>query len=365
MARFIMTAAVIAASFLVLTRPVYLIFAIGGVLIALALRALLPWMRDLYTPWPGIGTAVFELIAVCFLGMIPVYVVALSSLAGPYVPAILGALSLVGVSWWARRKARSKRAQRLFLLFIFPLTFFGLSVWLLTKIGSPRPFTVHYAGTTSIKGQEWVTKHVISVPDKLIASDADTDKQAVAYPRTKAELEACGWKEEIIGTFSKISDQPIASRWLPFKTLNALNFPAMSCQDMIFDSDATSSLTLTAPRFEIAKTDPDPKSRTEKLDGDNEVIILPIEFRWDVVPAVQLQLISPLLRSRIGDLLLSGAAWEPIKWILLVVCGLFAEQIKKGLIVPFVKWIFKVLHLPYSDGEKVAKSEAIVDSQAT
>jgi hypothetical protein len=34
---------------------------------------------------------------------------------------------------------------------------------------------------------------------------------------------------------------------------------------------------------------------------------------------------------------------------LLAICGIFSEQIKKSLLMPFSRWVFKLLHLPFKE----------------
>jgi hypothetical protein len=45
--------------------------------------------------------------------------------------------------------------------------------------------------------------------------------------------------------------------------------------------------------------------------GDTETIVIPIEFAWDNPPWLQYQVISPLLRNRLGHIFVSGATWDP------------------------------------------------------
>jgi hypothetical protein len=334
---------------LILTQPIYVAYAAFGILIALAGRYSLRGIRRLYTPWPGFRRSVSELAAATALVFLPLVLLSISSVGGTLGLVVVGVVLVAGAVWLWRVNRKKASFRRILLLTIVPLALVGLSLVGFLRAGAPRPFEVHYTGKASIEKSDWAIKHEITIAKEQTQYSLGQESQGDKYIMTKHALEQCGWKEEVQGTFSILSTQPVASRWVPFKTVDSITFPQMRCADMLFASDTTSSFTLSAPRFEIAKTDPVAKTRTERLVGEGETIVLPISFNWEQQAAVQVQIVSPILRNRLGDLFLSGAAWEPIKWALLVVCGLFADQIKKGLIVPFVKWIFKLLKLPYKD----------------
>ena len=59
--------------------------------------------------------------------------------------------------------------------------------------------------------------------------------------------------------------------------------------------------------------------------------------------------ISPLVRNELGIALINISLWTPIKWILLSIFAIFGEQIRKGILVPFIKRVFKILGLPFLD----------------
>ena len=103
------------------------------------------------------------------------------------------------------------------------------------------------------------------------------------------------------------------------------------------------------PRYFIGKTDPKPNTRAEALTGHTETIVIPLESTWDKPPSSQFEIVSPIFRNGVGNYLLGGASWEPLKWVLLAICGIFSEQIKKSLLVPFSRWVFKRLHIPFKE----------------
>lgn len=359
--------AVVVSIALILTRPVYVAYAAIGILTALGGRFSLKGIRCLYTPWPGFGRSVSELAAAIALVFLPLMLLSISSGGGTLGLSVVGAVLVAGAIWLWRVNRKKASFRRILLLTIVPLALIGLSYVGLLRVGAPRPFEVHYAGKASIEKSDWAIKHEITIATEQTTYSLEQENHGDNYIQTKQALEQCGWKEEVEGTFSILSTQSVASRWVPFKTVNTIAFPQMRCAGMLFASDTTSSFTLSVPRFEIAKTDPVPKTRAERLVGEEETIVLPISFNWEQHPTVQVQVVSPILRNRLGDLFLSGAAWEPIKWAVLVACGLFADQIKKGLIVPFVKWIFKFLKLPYKDdgGDKPEGGEGAEPPEAT
>jgi hypothetical protein len=123
----------------------------------------------------------------------------------------------------------------------------------------------------------------------------------------------------------------------------------MACGELCLYAKRDSTITLVARRHVLGKTDPEPKSRTEGLTGDTESIVIPVESSWDRPLSFQLQGVTPILRNAVGNFLLSVASWEPLKWVLLAICGIFSEQIKKSLSVPFSRWVFKLLHIPFKE----------------
>ena len=109
----------------------------------------------------------------------------------------------------------------------------------------------------------------------------------------------------------------MSAGWFPLMTTNTIGFPPMNCKGLIFESTEDSTLTVYAPPHVISRTSPQPKSRSEGLDGKMETITLPVAFGWNRPPSAQIEVVAPFLQNTIGSWLITGAAWEPFKWLLL------------------------------------------------
>ena len=83
--------------------------------------------------------------------------------------------------------------------------------------------------------------------------------------------------------------------------------------------------------------------------------MLPLDFSPSETPRVQLEVTSPLARNKVGLLIVEGAMWRPLKWIFFAFCGIFSEQIKKGLLISAVKVVFKFLHIPFNEEDPLSK----------
>lgn len=298
--------------FLIGIQPSYFAYVLAGVLCGIAIR----WWVGLLLPWRGKASLSDALLTM--LGMVLVLVSAtlLGTIIGAYkvlaiVTVVMVILGLLGF----RRKLKTIKYLRTLGWLFIPIsliTFFIFPAFFLMKAGAPRSVKVQYLGQGTIKEGHWILTHILVIDTESVEQRFRALPEQDASATLVQTMEGCGWKEQLEGTFSLVSDQPVSSKWFPFKTVNTLTFPPMRCSDMIFSTLPDSTLTLTVPEYEIAKTDPEPTNRSEGLEGGEEKIVVPVRFYWNALPTVQVQTISPLLQSRAGNLVLKGDFWTAL-----------------------------------------------------
>ena len=151
--------------------------------------------------------------------------------------------------------------------------------------------------------------------------------------------------------YKRISTQVIKRRWIPFRTINEFHFSdirlILDRNDIYLTPDSDSKIVLNAPEYLIAETFPVAESRQVSLTERIERILIHIPSYMQGGFDVQFEVISPLMSNKMGHSLLLASLFAPIKWTFFALCAIFAEQIKDGILIPFVKRIFKILGLKY------------------
>ncbi len=174
-------------------------------------------------------------------------------------------------------------------------------------------------------------------------------------------LSSCGWEQQgtVDSTLHMVQLRTIQlrTRWLPLHTIKDISLPVMSCQSICLNLDSASRAVLNIPKYMVVRTFPAISSRNEMLLGENERLVLPLDLSPGETAAVQLEVASPLARNKLGSLILKGAIWKPLNWIFLAFCGIFSEQIKKGLLIPAAKFVFRFLHIPFKEEDSRAKGD--------
>ena len=184
-------------------------------------------------------------------------------------------------------------------------------------------------------------------------------------PEDKADLSqilsSCGWEQQgtVDSMLQMVQTRTISvnPRWWPVHKVSQIEIPQMACQGIHLNLDAASRAVLNVPKYMVAKTYPAAPTRTETLVEDEERLVLPLDFVAAEPQVVRLEVVSPPARNKLGFLIVKGAIWKPLNGIFMVLCGIFSEQIKKGLLIPIVKRLFRVLHIPFKEDPPGTKSE--------
>jgi len=146
--------------------------------------------------------------------------------------------------------------------------------------------------------------------------------------------------------------------------VSQIEIPQMACQGIHLNLDAASRAVLNVPKYMVAKTYPAAPTRTETLVEDDERLVLPLDFVAAEPQVVRLEVVSPPARNKLGFLIVKGAIWKPLNGILMLLGGVFSDQIKKGLLIPIVKRLFRVLHLPFKEDPPGTKPDEVPEQSS-
>jgi len=152
--------------------------------------------------------------------------------------------------------------------------------------------------------------------------------------------------------FTRQRKQPVSNRWFPVYSINTIFIPSIDYLGFFLTPDKESEILLEAPNNMVIRTYPQYLSRIELLMENKEQLTIPISLASEKGFSIRIQVLSPLFRNKLGHTLISVSIWSPIKWIVLALCLIFAEQIKKGILIPLVRKVFQFLKIPYFEDKK-------------
>lgn len=229
----------------------------------------------------------------------------------------------------------------------------------------PRIESIRYSGNVeySPDSELWLITDEVQIPSEKSVNDLLTDqfrldsRNGVGAQKVKTLTELMllyGWNDggavDDSRLFTRKRTQPAITRWMSVRTTNVITLPEIRYRYLILRPTANSKLVLVAPKYTVGKTRPSYVSRSD-LPGDSEVLTIPTDFQVENVPRLEVELLSPLLRSELGNELVQASIWTPVKWILLALCAIFGDQIRRGILIPLVKKTFAVLHIRFRDDE--------------
>jgi hypothetical protein len=146
--------------------------------------------------------------------------------------------------------------------------------------------------------------------------------------------------------------------------VQVIHFPQPDCGQAFPLRPAIDSVAkLDVPKYFLIRTYPAARSRDEILGQDREALNVPLEEFGDSPDGgLRLEVLSPALRNRIGASLATVSAWEPIKWVGATLLLLFSEQIKRGILEPFMRWLFRLVGAKYRDGQPPPEPESPLET---
>lgn len=272
-----------------------------------------------------------------------------------WFPLLFIALSIAGFFAFLRLR-RSKKFRRVLGETLFFFVALGVFIFSMTlsKRGAPsasiawRLTLTRYSPsiTLSTDRKSWTIRTELWFSSDLITG---SNKDSAFLNTFLNGLGECGWTTERGGEIRAYRErvQPAVARLLPVHTVNVISLDEdLRCQLLSFHLPEKSQAVIFAPTYSIGRTYPE-GSRNEILGQDRVRLTLPIDFGYQEARDLRIEVISPLFRNGPGAKILAGAFWTPFTWLWAMTCAIFSEQIKKGVLVPTVRRLFKVLRLKW------------------
>ena len=114
-----------------------------------------------------------------------------------------------------------------------------------------------------------------------------------------------------------------------------------------------SRIDLDLPRHFVAATFPPAESTVDLLDPRGlERTRVPVTVAAGDDREVRIQVLHPALRNPVGESLTQASLLAPVKWAVLALVAIFAEQIKARLLLPLARTLAGTFRLPLFEEEK-------------
>jgi hypothetical protein len=210
------------------------------------------------------------------------------------------------------------------------------------------PLTYRYQGRAEYfpETKLWSIDDEITIPkERELEVDYTVEfyKSSLNNVHTFSEMMARdGWNQTRNDepTYTKTRSRPAESRWVPVHTRNTIDLPLVSQQFSVLHLEPrVSTLRLITPKYTIGKTYPPYVSRNDLLRNDKEELAINVHTYDEGFPSVRIELLSPLLRNEPGWAVSRASLWEPLKWIVLLLAGIFNDEIK-AIATPVVRKLF-------------------------
>ena len=263
------------------------------------------------------------------------------------------------------------------LLFLFVL-FLGILViltaftsgWLKLNIDTsemPVPIIqkVRYSSNISYRPENWIIEHKVIFEESLIDSilkdqslykvslKGETDsiylKSLKKEPDIKIHqtkklisisklMSINGWKLSGIvnGKLQhiKIDRTPISLRIIPAYSYNNISIPVIKYENLILIPDENSEVILDVPKQIVIDTFPKYYSRIDLFEDNRERLVIPLIFKTEKEHTLKIKLLNLLFRNRLGRNIVNASFYAPVKWLFLALIAIFADQIRKRILVP-------------------------------
>jgi len=292
------------------------------------------------------------------------FYVDLFQIAGSFVTfAVIGFLIGIIIQFLIKLFFRIPKHIRIILTTSFVISFIGIFAYWFLKV-SHTPYrlaridgTFGYINhiTYNLQDKEWRMGEEIEIE----LSKIQDGKKAIQ------ELTLSGWKikkqQGDMVLLERTREQKVLARWLPFYTVNKIYLPEIKYVDKAlspFSSNITAPYArfiIDAPKNLIGLVYPSHNSREDMLENKKEritVLLSPIAVVPEEKYVLRLQVLSPLIRNNIGMSIIKILFYLPLKWLAFVLCVIFGEQIRKMVLVPLVKRIFKFFSISYLEDKK-------------
>lgn len=145
---------------------------------------------------------------------------------------------------------------------------------------------------------------------------------------------------------------------LRMSSIVVLEVPRVSYLGLILWARPGSRVELDLPRHFLVTTFPPLESTVDLVDARRrERTSIPVTMAAGDPREIRLKVLHPLLRHGVGESLTRASILAPVKWAVLALMAIFAEQIKRRLLVPLAGRMAALLRLPLfqEEGERTAQ----------
>jgi hypothetical protein len=168
--------------------------------------------------------------------------------------------------------------------------------------------------------------------------DCESGVARNSYVRTAVENAGWTYKDDYNGHPRFTRSRQVAvqvPRWWPLSVTRSVDAPKVELDSSWLVADQDSTMTIVGPMHFIIHTVPPASSTEPTLDGaGSEQTNVPISYHetggWDSI--VRLELTSSVARNAVVAPLVDFSWWAPVKWIVLLVAGVFvavfSDQLK-------------------------------------
>lgn len=360
---------------LTLIRPSWGLFAIIGFSIGFTIRRLIVYQR--FDELRRYMRFVVLFIVACVGGMLsaifilPVSLL-LSEFANPFfLSPIIGftiAFIILLIIYLTRSQTLRKDKKGVSIVIIgFILGELFIAFWLpffmrsTTKAGRPWFHQINYSGHFKYvpESNQWEVHDEIQIDEKHLKEtlqrwiSKDLTKELPALADVMISL---GWEESgrINGKlrFTKQRKHPVSMSVFRLYTVDTLFIPVIKYDQYLLTPNDESQVILDVPKLTVANTYPLYSSRVDILRHNREQLTIPIARTSQGGYIIRTRLLHPLLSNKVGQIIIRTLFWSPFKWVILAICAIFAEQIRKGILIPFVKRVFHLFRMRYLEDEK-------------
>jgi hypothetical protein len=144
---------------------------------------------------------------------------------------------------------------------------------------------------------------------------------------------------------------------LRMSSIVALDVPRVSYLGLVLWARPGSRVELDLPRHFLVTTFPPLESTVDLVDARRwERTSIPVTIAAGDSREIRLKVLHPLLRHGVGESVTRASILAPVKWAVLALVAIFAEQIKRRLLVPLAGRMAALLRLPLfkEEGERTA-----------
>jgi len=217
-------------------------------------------------------------------------------------------------------------------------------------------FPVDYHARVTYAPNLWNIEEEVTLEGAQVANESAPLLLTCGWHRT--------WTVDGISQFGRLRKVATLNQWWPAYSVSVIDLPQPNCgQGFPLRPAAGSDAIVDVPPHFVARTYPTSSAREEILGQDREQITVPVTgFTTSEEGGLRLEVLSPALRNRFCAFVATASGWGPLKWIGVTLMLLFSEQIKRGVLEPFMRWLFRVFRFRYKEGPPPPEPESPLET---